>query len=102
MLENVIQILVQTSFSTWNNEYVAASAIKYPERFVSMGLIDPMDNNNAQAAVYWMQERQVQGFRFHPQYYSNVDILKRSLFKSGYFFFKNKYIVINPNVIVYG
>ena len=71
-------VLVQTSFSTWNNEYVAASAIKYPERFVSMGLIDPMDNNNAQTAVYWMQERQVQGFRFHPQYYKNVDILKRA------------------------
>jgi len=44
-------VLVQTSFSTWDNEYVAASAIKYPDRFVSMGLIDPMDENNAQAAV---------------------------------------------------
>ena len=37
-----------------------------------------MDENNAQTAVYWMQERQVQGFRFHPQYYEDVDILKRS------------------------
>ena len=70
-------VLVQTSFSTWNNEYVAASAIKYPDRFVSMGLIDPMDEDNAKAAVHWMQERQVQGFRFHPQYYDYVDILKR-------------------------
>ena len=51
---------------------------RFSERFVSMGLIDPMDNNNAQTAVYWMQERQVQGFRFHPQYYNDVDILKRS------------------------
>ncbi|MDA0596244.1 MAG: amidohydrolase family protein [Chloroflexi bacterium] len=70
-------VLVQTSFSTWDNEYVAASAIKYPDRFVSMGLVDPMDERNAAQAVYWMDERQMQGFRFHPQYYSEVDILKR-------------------------
>jgi len=70
-------VLVQTSFSTWDNEYVAASAIKYSDRFVSMGLIDPMDDNNAVDAVRWMDERKMQGFRFHPQYYSDVDILKR-------------------------
>ncbi len=70
-------VLVQTSFSTWDNEYVAASAIKYPDRFVSMGLVDPMDARNSAQAVYWMDERQIQGFRFHPQYYSDVDILKR-------------------------
>jgi L-fuconolactonase len=70
-------VLVQTSFSTWDNEYVAASAIKYPGRFVSMGLVDPMDGRNAAQAVYWMDERHMQGFRFHPQYYSEVDILKR-------------------------
>ena len=70
-------VLVQTSFSTWDNEYVAASAIKYPDRFVSMGLVDPMDDQNAEQAVYWMDERKMQGFRFHPQYYSEVDILLR-------------------------
>jgi len=70
-------VLVQTSFSTWDNEYVAASAIKYPDRFVSMGLVDPMDDNNAVDTVRWMDERKMQGFRFHPQYYSEVDILKR-------------------------
>jgi L-fuconolactonase len=70
-------VLVQTSFSTWDNEYVAAAGIKYPDRFVSMGLVDPMDDRNAAQAVYWMDEREMQGFRFHPQYYSEVDILKR-------------------------
>ncbi len=68
-------VLVQTSFSTWDNEYVAASALKYPDRFVSMGLVDPMDDDNAEIAVRWMDERGMQGFRFHPQYYSEVDIL---------------------------
>jgi predicted TIM-barrel fold metal-dependent hydrolase len=62
-------VLVQTSFSTWDNEYVAAAGIKYPDRFVSMGLVDPMDDRNAAQAVYWMDEREMQGFRFHPQYY---------------------------------
>ena len=70
-------VLVQTSFSTWDNEYVAASAIKYPDRYVSMGLVDPLDDSNSQQAIYWMDERKMQGFRFHPQYYSDVDILKR-------------------------
>lgn len=70
-------VLVQTSFSTWDNEYVAASAIKYPDRFVSMGMVDPLDDENAPQAAYWMDERNMQGFRFHPQYYADVDILKR-------------------------
>tara|TARA_Y100001936_G_C16083529_1_gene679790 strand:+ start:3174 stop:3989 length:816 start_codon:yes stop_codon:yes gene_type:complete len=70
-------VLVQTSFSTWDNEYVASSAIKYPDRFVSMGLIDPMEDNNAQIAAYWIDDWGMQGFRLHPQYYSDVDILKR-------------------------
>ena len=56
---------------------MAAAGIKYPDRFVSMGLVDPMDDRNAAQAVYWMDEREMQGFRFHPQYYSEVDILKR-------------------------
>jgi L-fuconolactonase len=79
MNENDVEktVLVQTSFSTWDNEYVAASAIKYSDRFVSMGLIDPMDDKNAEQAAYWMDERKMQGFRFHPQYYADVDILKR-------------------------
>ncbi len=70
-------VLVQTSFSTWDNEYVAEAAIRYPDRFVSMGLVDPMDDDNETEAVRWMDERQIQGFRFHPQYYEYVDILKR-------------------------
>ena len=71
-------VLVQTSFSTWDNEYVATSAIRYPDRFVSMGLIDPMADDNAVLVKYWMDTHGMQGFRFHPQYYSNVDILKRT------------------------
>jgi L-fuconolactonase len=71
-------VLVQTSFSTWDNEYVATSAIRYPDRFVSMGLINPLADDNAALVEYWMDTYGMQGFRFHPQYYSNVDILKRT------------------------
>jgi L-fuconolactonase len=38
-------------------------------------LIDPLDVNNAQQAAYWMEERGLAGFRFHPMYYADVDIL---------------------------
>lgn len=35
-------VLVQTSFSTWNNEYVAAAALRFPSRCRSMGMVDPL------------------------------------------------------------
>ncbi len=70
-------VLVQTSWSTWDNGYVADSAINYPGRFASMGLVDPLANDNAEKAVYWMDERGMAGFRFHPDYYPDVEILKR-------------------------
>ena len=70
-------VLVQTSWSTWDNGYIADSATKYPDRFASMGLIDPLANDNAEKAVYWMDERGMAGFRFHPDYYPDVEILKR-------------------------
>ncbi|MCI0874433.1 MAG: amidohydrolase [Chloroflexi bacterium] len=70
-------VLVQTSWSTWDNGYVADSAINYPGRFASMGLVDPLANDNAEKSVYWMDERGMAGFRFHPDYYPDVEILKR-------------------------
>ena len=69
-------VLVQTSWSTWDNGYVADSAKKYPGRFAAMGLVDPLATGNAEKAAYWMDERGVAGFRFHPDYYPDVEILK--------------------------
>lgn len=66
-------VLVQTSFSTWDNGYVADAAKRYPDRFVSQGLIDPLDPDNARQAAYWMDERGMTGFRFHPMYYHTND-----------------------------
>ena len=62
-------VLVQTSFSTWNNEYVAAAALRYPSRFRSMGMVDPLDPEAVKHAIYWMDHRGMSGFRFHPSYY---------------------------------
>lgn len=59
-------VLVQTSFSTWNNEYVAAAALRYPSRCRSMGMVDPLDPEAVKHAIYWMDYRGVSGFRFHP------------------------------------
>jgi predicted TIM-barrel fold metal-dependent hydrolase len=68
-------VLVQTSFSTWDNGYVADAAVKHPGRFVSHGLVDPFAENNAELARYWMSERGMRGFRFHPMFYENEQIL---------------------------
>ena len=68
-------VLVQTSWSTWDNGYIADSVERFPERFVGHGLIDPQDRNNAERAVYWMEDRGLVGFRFHPMYYPDEQIL---------------------------
>ena len=61
-------VLVQMSFSTWNNEYVAAAALRFPSRCRSMGMVDPLDPEAVKHAIYWMDHRGMSGFRFHPSY----------------------------------
>lgn len=68
-------VLVQTSWSTWDNGYIADSAARFPTRFIGHGLIDPQDKNNADQARYWVRERGLAGFRFHPMYYPDEQIL---------------------------
>lgn len=68
-------VLVQTSWSTWDNGYIADSVARFPDRFVGHGLLDPQDGENAAQARYWMRERGLVGFRFHPMYYPDEKIL---------------------------
>ena len=68
-------VLVQTSWSTWDNGYIADSAARWPDRFVGHGLIDPQDPDNAKQVRYWMKERGLKGFRFHPMYYPDEKVL---------------------------
>lgn len=70
-------VLVQTSWSTWDNGYIADSVARFPDRFIGHGLIDPLDPNNAEVARYWMKERGLAGFRFHPMYYPDQKVLLR-------------------------
>ena len=68
-------VLVQTSWSTWDNGYVADCAARFPDRLVGHGLIDPQDAGNAAQVRYWAKERGLAGFRFHPMYYPDEKIL---------------------------
>lgn len=68
-------VLVQSSGSTWDNTYVADSANRDRERFRSIGLIDPMDRDNAAVAARWMDEFGMSGFRLHPDYYPDDEVL---------------------------
>ena len=68
-------VLVQTSWSTWDNGYIADSVTRFPNRFIGHGLIDPQNPNNAEHVRYWMTERGLVGFRFHPIYYPGEEIL---------------------------
>ena len=68
-------VLVQTSWSTWDNSYIADSVARFPTRFIGHGLLNPQDAQNAEQARYWVKERGLAGFRFHPMYYPNEKIL---------------------------
>ena len=68
-------VLVQSSGSTWDNTYVAESARSNWQRFRSIGLVDPMDADNAAVAANWMDEFGMSGFRFHPDYYPDDVVL---------------------------
>ncbi|MDE0485067.1 MAG: amidohydrolase family protein [Candidatus Poribacteria bacterium] len=68
-------VLVQTSWSTWDNGYIADSVARFPNRFIGQGLIDPQDPENAELVRYWIKERGLVGFRFHPMYYPDEKIL---------------------------
>lgn len=70
-------VLIQTSWSTWDNGYIADSVARFPGRFIGHGLIDPLDPENAATARYWMRERGLAGFRFHPMYYPEQEVLLR-------------------------
>lgn len=69
-------VLVQMSWSTWDNGYIADSVARFPDRFLGHGLIDPQDPaGNAEQVRYWMEERGLVGFRFHPFYYPGKQVL---------------------------
>jgi predicted TIM-barrel fold metal-dependent hydrolase len=68
-------VLVQTSWSTWDNGYIADMTAQHPDRFVGHGLVDPQDPANAEMARHWVEERGLRGFRFHPMYYPDTEIL---------------------------
>lgn len=70
-------VLVQTSWSTWDNGYIADSVAAHPDRFIGHGLLDPLDGDNAALARYWARERGLAGFRFHPLYYPAEKVLLR-------------------------
>lgn len=68
-------VIVQTSWSTWDNGYMADSVVRFPDRLIGHGMIDPQNLDNADRVRYWMQKRGLVGFRFHPMYYPEEQIL---------------------------
>ena len=68
-------VLVQTSWSTWDNTYVAQAAAARPGRLRSIGLIDPLDARSVPLVREWIDGHSMRGFRFHPGYYPDVEIL---------------------------
>jgi predicted TIM-barrel fold metal-dependent hydrolase len=60
-------MLVQAhSAYEYDNNYVADMALAYPERFVSVCIVDPTRPDAAEQLTYWVKERGVQGIRLFP------------------------------------
>ena len=68
-------VLVQSSWSTWDNTYVAEAAARFPRRLRSIGLIDPLDPGSVELVQHWIDALGMRGFRFHPDYYPDEEIL---------------------------
>ena len=68
-------VIVQSSWSTWDNSYIADSVQSYPNRLIGHGLIDPQIPNNADKIGYWVKDKGLSGFRFHPIYYPKEKVL---------------------------
>ena len=68
-------VLVQSSGATWDNSYIARSANSDRSRFRAIGLLDPLKPNNHVDATNWLTQWNMDGFRFHPDYYPDCDIL---------------------------
>jgi L-fuconolactonase len=47
----------------YNNAYVADAAAQFPDRLVSVGMIDPLDPNAPDLVRYWVKERGMVGIR---------------------------------------
>ena len=60
-------MLVQAhSAYEYDNNYVADVAMKYPERFVSVCILDPNRPDAPEQLTYWVKERGVRGLRLFP------------------------------------
>jgi len=65
-------VLINPRFFGWDNSYIDYSLHKYPKRFVSHGLLDPLQSDPAGRLRYWITERGFQGMRFSPIYHPNA------------------------------
>jgi predicted TIM-barrel fold metal-dependent hydrolase len=65
-------VLVQSSAFGWDNTYMVECLEQHPGKFKAIGLVDPLDPNNADQLWYWMN-RGLSGFRLHPLYYPEIE-----------------------------
>ena len=47
-------VLVQASAFGWDNRYMVECMEAFPGKFKTIGLVDPLDPNNADQLWYWM------------------------------------------------
>jgi predicted TIM-barrel fold metal-dependent hydrolase len=62
-------VLINPRYYGWDNSYIADCRMRYPDRFVAHGLINPLDPKNAEQLEYWVRERGLSGMRLSPIYH---------------------------------
>ena len=67
-------VLVQpVSCYAFDNSYAADSALRFPERFTSVGAFDYGADGAAEALTYWVRERGIRGARLRPTSNQRLD-----------------------------
>ena len=59
-------VLVQLIHYRWDNNYVADTRAKYPNKFMVVGRVNPADTHAPDNLEYWVKERGIHGVRLSP------------------------------------
>ena len=60
-------VLVQPVYPGEDNSYVAETAVREPDKFAAVCVVDPRKPEAAQRLAYWVTERGCRGLRLRPQ-----------------------------------
>jgi len=72
-------VLVQVIYYRWDNRYVADTIARYPDKFMAVGRVNPLDPAAPDHLSKWVEERGLHGVRLSPSTDASGDWFKGPL-----------------------